>query len=173
MSNNREQCWDCEGLRLTTCPHSEPPADCPDHETNPAVEYGDSPSKKRALEALLRSARQTGKSETNRRDCLRRRLADEQEFRPPEGAVRWIVCAAIRHRETGHTVCAPRHSSALMWLQMELSGIEHWHGAEQGFLDQFSHFHSREEALEIARNNGQIRRRCGGDESRLYSENLY
>jgi hypothetical protein len=44
---------------------------------------------------------------------------------------------------------------------------------EQGFIDQFGKFLTREEAWVIASENGQIRRQVGGDQSRLYSENLY
>ena len=44
---------------------------------------------------------------------------------------------------------------------------------EQGFVDQFGKFYSRKEALELAMENNQIRRRCGGDDSQLFSENLY
>lgn len=44
---------------------------------------------------------------------------------------------------------------------------------EQGFIDQHGNFYSREEAWKIAQANGQIIRRVGGDEGRLFSENLY
>lgn len=45
---------------------------------------------------------------------------------------------------------------------------------EQGFLDRFGDFHTREEAWIIAHKAGQIIRRCGSDYKwRLYSENLY
>jgi hypothetical protein len=48
-----------------------------------------------------------------------------------------------------------------------------WGDAQQGFVDQFGAFHSRESALNIATKAGQIFRRCGGDEKQLFSENLY
>jgi hypothetical protein len=48
-----------------------------------------------------------------------------------------------------------------------------WKSAAQGFIDNRGNFLTREEALVIAREAGQIRRRCGGDEHALYSENLY
>lgn len=54
-----------------------------------------------------------------------------------------------------------------------MGGIDFWRGSEQGFVDQFGTFLTREEALPIARAAGQIRFRCGGDEIRLYSDNLY
>lgn len=43
----------------------------------------------------------------------------------------------------------------------------------QGFLDRFGVFHTREEAWKIAFDAGQIIRRCGNDNGKLWSENLY
>lgn len=43
----------------------------------------------------------------------------------------------------------------------------------QGFLDQHGKFLTREEAYEVAKAAGQIIRRCGGDDGKLFSENLY
>lgn len=61
-----------------------------------------------------------------------------------------------------------------MRAQIEASeGSDSWKGCEQGFIDQFGNFLSRERALEIAKANNQIMRRCGGDEHQLFSENLY
>lgn len=60
----------------------------------------------------------------------------------------WIVCAANRRAD----------------------GLI---GCEQGFIDNRGAFHTREEAHVIAIKNGQRRYRCGGDETRLYSEGLY
>jgi hypothetical protein len=50
-----------------------------------------------------------------------------------------------------------------------------WDGrnSEQGFIDTWGNFLTREEAWVNATFNNQIIRRCGGDEGRLYSENLY
>lgn len=48
-----------------------------------------------------------------------------------------------------------------------------WRTSEQGFIDQWGTFLTREEALAVALAAGQRVRRCGGDETRLYSENLY
>ena len=44
---------------------------------------------------------------------------------------------------------------------------------EQGFIDQRGEFMTREEAHKVATESGQIIRRCGGDDGRLFSENLY
>ena len=48
-----------------------------------------------------------------------------------------------------------------------------WTRAEQGFVDQFGVFLTREEAWDVASKAGQIVRRVGGDGGCLYSENLY
>jgi hypothetical protein len=44
---------------------------------------------------------------------------------------------------------------------------------EQGFIDQFGVFMTREEAYVVAKAAGQIKYRCGGDDGVLFSENLY
>jgi hypothetical protein len=48
-----------------------------------------------------------------------------------------------------------------------------WCVAEQGFVDQKGRFLTREQARAIAERRGQIRYRCGGDEKKLFSDNLY
>jgi len=86
---------------------------------------------------------------------------------------RRVVCAALR-RTDGLRVCGARHFDDVMRDQVKLNGgTVDWIGATQGFIDQRGVFMTREEALEVAKAAGQIRRRCGGDEKRLYSENLY
>lgn len=90
------------------------------------------------------------------------------------GSAPFIVCAALR--QGSRIICGPRHFDPLMRAQMEAehpAGATCWRGAEQGFVDQYGNFYGRERALEIARENNQIRRRCGGDQHRLFSENLY
>jgi len=85
----------------------------------------------------------------------------------------YIVCAANRN-SAGLIVCGARHYDSIMHSIINATGgRESWKNCEQGFIDQFGTFLTREEALIIAKNNNQIRRRCGGDEQRLYSENLY
>lgn len=87
---------------------------------------------------------------------------------------RHIVCAANRHLKTGRIVCGARHFDPIMRAQMFASeGFPHWRNCEQGFIDQFGVFLTREEAYIIAKANGQITHRCGGDETTLFSENLY
>ncbi len=81
-----------------------------------------------------------------------------------------IVCAALQY-DTGELIVGPRHFCPVMRKQLENSddnGIP-----EQGFIDQHGKFYNRTEAWIIADNAGQIVRRVGGDEKKLYSENLY
>lgn len=88
--------------------------------------------------------------------------------------VRLIVCAAIQSKISRRIICGARHLDEVMRDQIAHSGgREEWRGAEQGFIDQFCVFVSRQEAWKIAEAAGQIRRRCGGDDGFLYSENLY
>lgn len=96
---------------------------------------------------------------------LRRVVGSESQRR--------VVCAAIRKGET--VICSPRHFDKLMQKMIEAFTDEGWDctDPEQGFVDQFGVFMTREEALVVAKAAKQIIRRCGGDEHRLYSENLY
>jgi hypothetical protein len=89
---------------------------------------------------------------------------------------RRIVCAANRY-PCGTVVLGARHFDALMHQQIQLlKNLGHSLRAgqeEQGFIDQRGEFLIREEAKLVADKAGQIIRRVGGDEKRLYSENLY
>lgn len=85
--------------------------------------------------------------------------------------MRRIVCAAIRNN-SGKIICGPRHFDLVMRKQIEDS-MANWKRAEQGFVNQAGEFLTREEAFVVATEAGQIFRRCGGDECRLFSENLY
>ena len=81
-----------------------------------------------------------------------------------------IVCAAIKVRD--EIICGARHHDMIMNAQ--LKKVERDYGNEvQGFIDQYGHFLTRELAWKIANYQKQIIRRCGGDDHRLYSENLY
>lgn len=85
----------------------------------------------------------------------------------------FIVCAAMRNAQ-GSILCSPRHFDPIARAQIARDSEQSsWKTAQQGFVDQFGSFLTREQALTIARTQDQIRRRCGGDEERLYSENLY
>lgn len=86
----------------------------------------------------------------------------------------WIVAAAQRHNETKEIICGPRHFSPIMRSQMSADGgPAKWGNSEGGFVDQFDQFYTREQAYKIAKHNGQIRFRCGGDKGKLFSENLW
>ncbi len=100
---------------------------------------------------------------------------------------RRIVCAANRLK-SGLVVCGARHFDTFMRNQIEAANETHAH-AEQGFIDQYGHFYTREEAWLIARKNNQIIRLVGNqagknieivnsdkdipETAELYSENLY
>lgn len=99
-------------------------------------------------------------------------LTDEQK------PLQRVVCAALRHEEGG-IIIGPRHFDATMHRLIEGTGGD-WNRAEQGFIDQFGNFLTREEAWWVAVVRDQIIRFVGnqtpesrraGDE--LYSENLY
>lgn len=86
-----------------------------------------------------------------------------------------IVCAAMRNKH-GSVICSPRHwDSAARDAAWAQTSCPHstWEKAEQGFVDQYGTFLTREEAWSIAEKAGQIVRRCGGDGVKLFSENLY
>jgi hypothetical protein len=84
-----------------------------------------------------------------------------------------VVCAAIRHPVTGLVICGARHFDPIMHAVVDKLRQPDWAFADQGFIDQFGNFLTREEALAIAKENGQILRECGGDDKELFSENLY
>lgn len=91
-------------------------------------------------------------------------------------AAQRVVCAANRNRVTGLIICGARHFDTIMHRQMEArppEELDDWHRSEQGFIDQFGNFLTREEAHKVATERGQFFRRFAGDERELYSENLY
>lgn len=90
---------------------------------------------------------------------------------------RRAVCAAIQS-PNGAIICSPRHYDPLMHAQLNMVNPDNkeWKDRSkivQGFVDQWGRFMDRETALRVATDAGQIIRRCGGDNRRLYSENLY
>lgn len=85
-----------------------------------------------------------------------------------------VVCAACRKDDV--IVAGARHYDKVMRSQLkamnEPTPVE-W---EEGFIDQFGDFLTREEAMEIAQAAGQkvdVERGCGGQQNTLYSEGLY
>lgn len=92
---------------------------------------------------------------------------------PLERPVRRVVCAAVRY-EDGTMLVGPRHYDSTMLAQFKRYGVTMTEDqAVQGFLDQWGEFMTRQEAHKVATEQGQILRRCGGDNGRLFSENLY
>lgn len=89
----------------------------------------------------------------------------------PDLSRRFVVCAACRHPGSGRIIAGPRHWDKVM--------REHLHPAdrpmtwEQGFIDQFGLFLTREEAWAVAVGKGQIRRQIDTPPGTLYSEHLY
>lgn len=82
---------------------------------------------------------------------------------------RVVVCAAVRSLINPFIIwVGPRHFDMTMreYMPGKIDG-------EQGFIDQFGKFMTRQEAWKVAEAAGQIKYRCGGDEGKLFSENLY
>jgi hypothetical protein len=91
----------------------------------------------------------------------------------PQIPPRRVVCSANRLKD-GTLILGARHFDKLMHAQIDKMGLENeLDGHEQGFIDQFGVFMTREQAHPVAAYAKQIIRRCGGDDHRLYSENLY
>lgn len=86
----------------------------------------------------------------------------------------FIVCAANKHKESNLVVAGARHFDTVMRAVMhQTGGFPYWNNCIQGFIDQYNNFYTREEALEIAKQNNQIVKMVGGGERQLYSEMLY
>lgn len=94
---------------------------------------------------------------------------------------RRVVCAALRCPWTLDVLVGIRHYSPDMHRQIEArrdgKKFHNLHDPDQGFVDQFGVYMTREEAYEVAKTAGQIIRpeACGNglDGPKLYSEGLY
>lgn len=84
----------------------------------------------------------------------------------------YVVCAANKNKESDRIICGARHWDNIMRSQkLETETFRGW---DQGFINQFGEFLTREEAWEIAVKQKQIRHLCyDGQTGTLYSENLY
>lgn len=98
------------------------------------------------------------------------------------GVQRRIVSAANRFtdKETGEVIviAAARHYSALMsstlkYLKTKGVELNKAYGDDQGFIDQFDDYHTREEALVIAQWANQLPYEKCFPEDQLFSEDLY
>jgi hypothetical protein len=93
---------------------------------------------------------------------------------------RRVVCAAIRAAD-GSLLLGIRHYSADMHAQLaqrkDADKFYHREGQDQGFVDQWGVYMTREQAYWVAAEQGQIidRHACwnGPDEPRLFSEGIY
>ena len=103
--------------------------------------------------------------------CLREVEKSRREGLEREGVERIVVCAANRMPD-GHLLIGARHWDKLMCQQADKLGYKGGN-EEQGFIDQFGDFMSRDEALEVASKNGQRLKRPIDTYETLYSENLY
>ena len=89
-----------------------------------------------------------------------------------------IVSAANRYKD-GTLIVGVRHFCSIMSKTMEQINpdIKYWRSKgrkEQGFIDKFGQFKTREEALLIAKEANQIVDDLGDEDStELFSENLY
>jgi hypothetical protein len=91
-----------------------------------------------------------------------------------------LVCAAIR-AEDGSVLSGIRHYSMDMHKQIEArrdgEKFTNRHDPDQGFVDQWNVYMTREEAYQVASSAGQVKYReaCGEglDGPKLYSEGLY
>lgn len=93
--------------------------------------------------------------------------------------MRTVVCAANRFPGTGNgpiIVCGARHFDNVMHAVIDALGLQSQAGdAEQGFIDQFGVFMTREEAATVAAEAGQlnVRRPKTVPARQLFSEDLY
>lgn len=83
-----------------------------------------------------------------------------------------VVCAA--NRIDGIIICGARHWDKIMCRVADRLGIKGGR-EEQGFINQFGEFLTREEAMEVVKASGQPFNieRNGGSDKELYSEGLY
>ena len=93
---------------------------------------------------------------------------------------RRVVCAAIRAAD-GDVLLGIRHYSADMHAQIHArrdgEKFKRRHDQDQGFVDQWGKYMTREEAYQVALDSGQVLHpdACGNglDGPKLYSEGLY
>ena len=86
---------------------------------------------------------------------------------------RYVVCAASRYNDL--VICGARHHDKVMNTQIRLlRSLGHIMPkiGEQGFIDQFGKFLTREDALAIVNSNKQPLRENPWSKE-LFSENLY
>lgn len=107
------------------------------------------------------------------KDELISRMESQQEFPKKYPDRRLVVCAACKVGDL--VVMSPRHWDIPMhYTVAHLKGDPIAPTGEQGFVDQWGVFMSREEAYQVALRQGQIRYpEEGRGSEKLFSEMLY
>lgn len=86
-----------------------------------------------------------------------------------------ITHVAIKFNQCIYSLPKPNRHHNVIKLIVDTTNVQtvNSHGEDQGFLDSSGKFLTRKEALELAKNNGQLRddRPIWNDE--LFSENLW
>ena len=88
-----------------------------------------------------------------------------------------VVCAACKQDDI--IICGARHWDKIMnniYRAMKAADPDiHSSKFDQGFINQFGEFLTREEAMQVVKDNGQPfnKKRNGGSDIELYSEGLY
>lgn len=105
-----------------------------------------------------------------------------EDWQPPEDAKVHIVCAAIKRGD--HIITGPRHFDDIMRMQVKMYGMANgdspdnpqlWADWDQGFVDQFCRYYSREDALAMTKKHRQPVdfENQSGVTGCLFSEGLY
>ena len=105
-------------------------------------------------------------------------VAEARNWEPPKDVKPWMVCAACRWDgavENTPMLLGPRHWDKAMHNQADQADIVNRLEWEQGFIDQWGRFYTREEAMKCVKASGQPfnNERNGGHETELFSEGLY
>lgn len=83
-----------------------------------------------------------------------------------------VVCAA--NRKDGVIFAGARHCDSVMYSQSNMMQGIKLTNSEQGFINQFGEFLTREEALAAVLENGQpFNKERNGSTTELFSEGLY
>lgn len=101
---------------------------------------------------------------------------------PEQKEIQRVVCAACI--KGAIIICSPRHMDKTchnLINAIDPDTTDWWYDSEQGFIDQFGNFLTRQEAWVIAARQNQIIRLVGNQTKedlgkttiKLYSENLY
>ena len=101
-------------------------------------------------------------------------------WQPPVDVKPWMVCAACSWQGVGpigegRLVLGARHWDDNMRMTALRCGFPNLLDWDQGFIDQWGRFYSREEAMAAVKASGQPFdiERNGGKDEKLYSEGLY